>query len=439
MVDDNMGRILLLFWFILITPTVLAATPNYLSGLLIKPSPASSIFTFTMSQKTYGRIKYISDPDRVIIEFANTYKHFDMDAATLQNSIVKSLYSEDDGSGLLRFVLYVNGKVEWTNEFLPADEDSGVRFLVKIMPSKKSTTVLIQPNNNQPRLNPKLQQSFQDGVLSTFVALTTELKNRQLRDDELIGRSRLDLQKREAVNKVSITRDPRVFTVVIDAGHGGKDSGALGVKGTNEKHVVLGIAKKLAREINVQPNMKAILTRDGDYYVPLRGRLNLARKGKADLFIAIHADAYFDNTAAGASVFTLSQHGASSEAARWLAKRDNYSELGRVELDSLSDRDPILRSVLVDLAQTATIQDSVLLGNNILDTLDNISSLHYTHVERAPFVVLKSPDIPSVLVETGFLTNPKEEKRLADPIYQGKIAIALCQGIINYIRKREKN
>ncbi len=186
---------------------------------------------------------------------------------------------------------------------------------------------------------------------------------------------------------------------MIDAGHGGKDSGALGLGGTEEKNIVLSIAKILQRKISAeftsQPTLRVVLTRNGDYFVPLRQRLKLARKGKADLFIAIHADAYFERNATGASVYALSQHGASNEATRWLAQQENYSELGGVALNDLQDRDPMLRSVLVDLAQTATIQDSIRLGSKVLGALDSVSSLHYTHVERAPFMVLKSPDIPS--------------------------------------------
>lgn len=223
-----------------------------------------------------------------------------------------------------------------------------------------------------------------------------------------------------------------VFTVVIDAGHGGKDPGARGNQGIKEKVIVLSIAKKLAREINHHTNMRAILTRHGDYFVPLVQRLRLARKNKADLFIAIHADAYFDDKATGASVYALSEHGASSVAARWLARCENHAELDEVELNALQDQSPVLRSVLIDLAQTATMRDSLLLGRNILRSLDNISSLHYPRVERAPFLVLKSPDVPSILVEVGFISNPHEERRLANADYQNKIARALWMGIEQY-------
>ena len=189
------------------------------------------------------------------------------------------------------------------------------------------------------------------------------------------------------------------------------------------------------KEINRDTGMRAILTRDGDYFVPLRQRLKMARNYHADIFIAIHADAYFDKKAYGASVYALSQRGATSEAARWLAQRDNYAELGEVALDTLQDRSPLLRSVLIDLAQTATIQASLCLGNRTLKALNVVSSLHYTHVEQAPFVVLKSPDIPSILVETGFISNGQEAQRLINASYQNKIAQALWKGVTQYRRK----
>lgn len=230
-------------------------------------------------------------------------------------------------------------------------------------------------------------------------------------------------------------KKPKKFTIVIDAGHGGKDSGALGKNGAREKDIVLSIARKLVKKMNAQPNVHAVLTRNDDYFVPLRSRLKLARQQKADLFVAIHADAYFEKHATGASVYALSQHGASNEAARWLAQRSNYAELGGVTFNSLVDKDPMVRSVLVDLAQTTTIKDSIHLGGRVLGALEQVSSLHHANVERAPFVVLKSPDIPSILVETGFISNPKEEKRLANPVYQEKLAQALHVGIKQYMQK----
>jgi N-acetylmuramoyl-L-alanine amidase len=410
---------------ILLCAATLAAEPVYLSGLLIQPSAASSRFTFILSAKTYGRVKYAPNPDRIEIEFANTYKRFEMQNTELGGCNVKSIAVQEPGNGILRFTFYVDGYSQWKIKFLSSDEESGARLQLDIIPKKMSARKDVLQRDAE-----SLRHTFRNDIVNAFASMRDELKSKTLRDDEVIGRSRLDLQDEAAAGKA-----PHIFTVVIDAGHGGKDSGALGENGAQEKNVVLAIANRLKIEINKQPGMRAVMTRSGDYFVPLRERLNLARKDKADLFVAIHADAYFENNATGASVYALSQHGATNEAARWLAQRDNYSELGGVELNSLPDRDPVLRSVLVDLAQTATIQDSIRLGNKVLDALENISSLHYSHVERAPFVVLKSPDIPSILVETGFITNPNEERRLTDPDYQGRVAHALQLGISEYVQK----
>ena len=227
----------------------------------------------------------------------------------------------------------------------------------------------------------------------------------------------------------------RPVVIAVDAGHGGHDPGAIGPNGEKEKNITLAIAKHLAYLINQHSNMRAVLTRRGDYYVGLRGRLQIARQDNADLFIALHADSYFNNHASGASVYALSQHGATSEAARWLARRDNYSELGGVDLRELGDQSALLRSVLIDLAQTATITDSLHLGSMMLANLKNVTRLHYSRVEQAPFMVLKSPDIPSILVEMGFISNAKEETRLSDENYQNQIALALFNSIENYLKK----
>lgn len=221
----------------------------------------------------------------------------------------------------------------------------------------------------------------------------------------------------------------RKVMVVIDAGHGGKDPGALGPRGSQEKEVVLLIAKALYRDINATPGMQAVMTRDNDSYLTLRQRLQKARDAKADIFVAIHADAYQNAKSHGASVYALSLKGASSEAARWLAEKENYSELGGVDL---SDKNDVLRSVLIDLSQTATISSSLKLGDLVLTKLGALTPLHYASVEQARFVVLKSPDIPSILVETGFLSNATEELKLRDPEYQKKVAKTIAKGVIAY-------
>lgn len=225
----------------------------------------------------------------------------------------------------------------------------------------------------------------------------------------------------------------RLITVVIDPGHGGEDPGALGRGGTREKHVTLAIARRLKAAIDAEPNMRAVLTRDGDFFIPLGGRVEKARRVRADLFVSVHADAFIKPHARGSSVFALSERGATSTAARWLAKKENDADLiGGVNLDV---KDRYLAQTLLDLSQTATIQDSLKLGRSVLAELGGINTLHKAQVEQAGFAVLKAPDIPSILVETAFISNPEEEKRLADDAYQNKLAQAILKGIKGYFAK----
>jgi N-acetylmuramoyl-L-alanine amidase len=222
----------------------------------------------------------------------------------------------------------------------------------------------------------------------------------------------------------------RLITVAIDAGHGGEDPGAKGRSGTYEKHVTLAIAKRLKALVDAEPNMRGVLIRDADYFIALQDRVKKAQKIRADLFVSIHADAFIRPHARGSSVFALSERGATSAAARILAEKENQSDLiGGVNLDV---DDPMLRQVLVDLSQTATINDSLKVAKAVLGELGGVNDLHKAHVEQAGFAVLKAPDIPSILVETAFLTNPEEEKRLKDDKYQDKMAQAVLAGIRKY-------
>lgn len=236
--------------------------------------------------------------------------------------------------------------------------------------------------------------------------------------------------EKPAVEKPKVAR---LATIVIDAGHGGEDPGATGRHGSREKTITLLIAKRLKALVDGEPNMRALLTRDGDYYLPLQGRVDKARKVKADLFVSIHADAFIKPNARGSSVFALSERRATSEAARWLAKKENDADLiGGVSLDT---KDKYLAQTLLDLSQTATIDHSLRLGNSVLRKLGAINSLHKPQVEQASFAVLKAPDIPSILVETAFISNPEEEKRLNDEDYQDKLARAILDGIRDYFAK----
>lgn len=244
-------------------------------------------------------------------------------------------------------------------------------------------------------------------------------------------------------NEIRLDRQPgkpsepplvdRMVTIVLDPGHGGEDPGAIGRGGSYEKHVTLKVAQLLKAKIDAQPNMRSVLTRDGDFFVPLQQRVGKARRVQADLFVSVHADAFIKPTARGSSVFVLSENGATSSAARWLAKKENDADLiGGV---NIGVKDPYLARTLLDLSQTATINDSLKLGGAVLGELGRIGTLHKAQVEQAGFAVLKAPDIPSILVETAFISNPEEEARLNDDAYQDQLAEAILRGIKRYFAK----
>jgi N-acetylmuramoyl-L-alanine amidase len=225
----------------------------------------------------------------------------------------------------------------------------------------------------------------------------------------------------------------RRIVVAIDPGHGGEDPGAIGRRGTYEKNVTLAIARKLKALIDDEPGMRAMLTRDDDYFVPLGVRVQKARRVQADLFISIHADAFTTPTARGSSVFALSEHGATSAAARLLAQHENQADLiGGVNLDA---REPILKRTMLDMSQTAQISDSLRVGRSVLDGIGTVNALHKGGVEQAGFAVLKAPDIPSILVETAFISNPDEEQKLRDEGYQRKFAASMRSGIKQYFAR----
>jgi N-acetylmuramoyl-L-alanine amidase len=225
----------------------------------------------------------------------------------------------------------------------------------------------------------------------------------------------------------------RLIIVALDPGHGGEDPGATGPTGLHEKDVVLQVARQLRERINAIPGMRAMMTRDNDFFVPLHERVRKARRVQADLFVSIHADAFLSPQARGASVFALSQHGASSAAARWIADKENASDLvGGVNIRT---RDHSVARTLLDMSTAAQIKDSLKLGGEVLGQIGRVGRLHKPHVEQAGFAVLKAPDIPSILVETAFISNPEEESKLRDPGYQQELVKALAAGIRRYFAK----
>jgi N-acetylmuramoyl-L-alanine amidase len=275
-----------------------------------------------------------------------------------------------------------------------------------------------------------------DPLLALLREHEAQLSNSERRDDTALLR---EIQKADAGRDTAArgrTRErtvDRLLTIAIDPGHGGEDPGAIGKRGTHEKDVTLNIAQRLHRLIEAERDMRVLLTRDGDFFVPLRERVEKARRVQADLFVSIHADAWIRPDARGSSVFALSERGASSTAAAWMARRENDADLiGGINLGT---RDPQLAQVLLDLSTTAQINDSLRFGNAVLRQLERINTLHKPRVEQAGFAVLKAPDIPSILVETAFISNPDEERRLTDDGYQQKIARAILDGIKSHLAK----
>ncbi len=272
--------------------------------------------------------------------------------------------------------------------------------------------------------------------IDPLMALLEQPNERKLKSENEI---RLDDRPNRATTP-DVPRKPtdppqidRMVTIVLDPGHGGEDPGAVGHGGSYEKNVTLEVARRLKAKIDAQPNMRSVLTRDGDFFIPLQQRVAKARRVQADLFVSVHADAFIKSTARGSSVFVLSENGATSSAARWLAKKENDADLiGGV---NLGVKDPYLARTLLDLSQTATINDSLKLGSAVLGELGRINTLHKAQVEQAGFAVLKAPDIPSILVETAFISNPEEEQRLNDDAYQDQLADAIMRGIKRYFAK----
>ena len=333
-----------------------------------------------------------------------------------------------------RVVFDVSGPVQHSLEML----SNPYRAVIDIRDTSSSTT-LSQPVSTDKYLHRIRSGVFEQNNLRVVLDLKKHVETKVflLPPNQRYGHRLVidlfDKEKQDNIQKVMIDQEPdspRDIVIAIDAGHGGEDPGARGPSGIYEKDVVLKIANRLAELINRERGMRAVLIREGDYYLRLRNRINKAREHKADLFISIHADAFRDSRVSGSSVYILSRKGATSEAARWLAEQENASDLiGGVSLD---DKDDVLASVLLDLSQTASLEASIDVADRVLDGLKSIGKVHKRHVQAAGFAVLKSPDVPSILVETAYISNPNEEKNLRDPTYQKKLAGAILTGLRGY-------
>ena len=328
----------------------------------------------------------LNHPDRVVVDISNVHMDTRHLPSAPSGSVVRDMRAGVRHGYDLRLVFDVKASIQPRVLVLPPGGGKGYRLVVDL-PHDKNTT-LVAADQKDPDSLPKAKANH------TF----------------------------------------RDLVIAIDAGHGGKDPGAIGHRGTKEKHIALDIARRLQTMVAKTPGLRPVMTRDSDRFIHLRGRTAIARRHKADLFISIHSDAFRVTSARGASVFCLSRGGASSEAARWMANRENEADF--VGGASISDHDQDVASVLLDLAQTKTLENSLDFGDRVLGHISNVATLHSKRVQQAGFVVLKSPDIPSILVESAFISNLAEEAKLRTARYQKEIAKSIFDGINNYYAER---
>lgn len=373
--------------------------------------PAQDYTRLTLESKQAIRhnIFSVENPDRLVIdledvELGDTLKQLTGKIGS-DDPYIKSVRVGRFKPGMLRLVLDLKGQVKPQLFDLNPVGEYGYRLVLDVYPATAPDPMMALLDQDKPPA--PAEKAADNAEINTAPVIST----------------------RPALKNLPELR-ARTLIIAIDAGHGGEDPGAQGGRGSHEKDVTLAIARRLCALVNDTPNMRGVLIRDGDYFIPLGGRVVKARKARADLFVSIHADAFIRPDAHGSSVFALSEHGATSTAARWLAKKENEADLiGGV---NIAVKDPYLARTLLDLSQTATITDSIRLARHVLGELNDINDLHSGHVEQAGFAVLKSPDIPSILVETAFISNPSEEARLNDDNYQLKLANAVLGGIKRY-------
>jgi len=365
--------------------------------------PAQDYTRLTIESKQAIRhtIFSVDNPDRLVVdledvELGDTLKQL-TSKLSHDDPYIKSVRVARFKPGIVRLVLDLKGQVKPQLFDLNPVGEYGYRLVLDVYPAVAADPMMALLDQDKPAIAKAADNVEQEAA--PLAKPSPELRTRTL-------------------------------IIAIDAGHGGEDPGAQGARGSHEKDVTLAIARRLCALLNETPSMRGILIRDGDYFIPLGVRVVKARKARADLFVSIHADAFIKPDAHGSSVFALSEHGATSTAARWLAKKENEADLiGGI---NIAVKDPYLARTLLDLSQTATISDSLRLAKHVLGELNDINDLHSGHVEQAGFAVLKSPDIPSILVETAFISNPGEEARLNDENYQTKLANAVLGGIKRY-------
>lgn len=404
-----------------------------ISSARVWPAQEYTRLTLESKQPIRYNLFTVKNPERLVIDLEGVELHGVLDELAAKvgndNPHIKSVRIARFKPGVVRLVLDLKTEVKPQLFNLNPVAEYGHRLVLDVYPAVPVDPLmaLVQQPESKPTEAPVMHE---ENLPASAPAQASTVEPAKVVE----APQRIVPETRTKPDKPVIKTIPEISTrtliIAIDAGHGGEDPGAHGRGGTFEKNVTLAIARKLKGLVDDTSGMRGVLIRDGDYFIPLGGRVAKARKVHADLFISIHADAFVKPDARGSSVFALSEHGATSAAARWLAKNENEADLiGGV---NIAVKDPFLARTLLDLSQTATISDSLKLGKHMLNELGSMNTLHRGFVEQAGFAVLKSPDIPSVLVETAFISNPSEESRLNDEDYQEKLARAILGGIKRY-------
>lgn len=404
------------------TASATTAQAANVESMRLWAAPDHARLVFDLTGATQANVFSLDNPSRLVIDLDDSQLNTDASTLPLEGSAISAVRTGVRDEGGLRVVLELNRAIEPRHFTLPPNDQYGHRLVVDLeYPGESAVENPIDPIEAMIRDQEMMAQRSAQARLPGVEADVPSPAPDQLP---------VEVQPAQP-------HPQRDIIIAIDAGHGGEDPGAIGPAGTREKDVVLEIARRLASDVNRTQGFKAVLIRDGDYYLGLRQRTQLAREQKADFFVSIHADAFTSPRPQGSSVYALSQRGATSETAQWLADSENRSDLiGGVDGSlSLRDKDQVLRGVLLDLTMTATLNDSLSIGGQVLEQLGRVNRLHKTRVEQAGFMVLKSPDIPSLLIEVGFISNPDEERRLRDPVHQQGLSTAIFSGLRDHFQR----
>jgi N-acetylmuramoyl-L-alanine amidase len=456
-----------IFFTFLLFSCALQAAPLQLQKIQIASVNETTELQFDFSALPHPKLIILKEPERIVLDFEKAALLTHLPVLSSSILYLKKISTPSMKTQKLRVILEFNQAIQYKTTLKKTGKQP-YRYTLIVSPrlpplpaaplDKESSITMeeakklniVKASEIKKVVQPREEISIQNTEEIKAQAATVSLKKPDSKKEVVLEKKNSSPPvTEESIEKVSVVVTPAFvepikspvmkmssnekwqdLVVVLDPGHGGKDSGAKGKQGTQEKEVVLAIGLMLQKELQAIRGLKVYMTRSTDVFIPLRERLSIARQHKADLFIALHADAFKNSSARGASVFALSQRGATSEGAHWLAEKENESEmLGGADL---SDKDHMLKSVLIDMSQTVTINSSILLGQDILDRFQSFTLLHSHKVEQAAFVVLKSPDIPSLLIENGFISNLQEENNLRSPGYQEKLAKEIKQGVMTY-------